>query len=298
MNTDQPSVLTGGGTRKSFVRRFASRSPRLPVIFLSVFLLVPSAPVSAFPPAPHHLFYGLIRDEFGSPLPTGAEVILETASGKRFKNWTISGLGAGVNYQLPVPMDSGSSADLYQPTALRPSVSFRITVRINGITFLPIEMTGDFRELGKVAGNSRVDLTLGVDSDGDGLPDAWERLIDSDLSKVGPQGDADDDRMNNLQEYLAGTYAFDAANGLNLKIIRFHEGRPVMEFLGVTGRTYSIQGSQNLKQWEAATFRVLEDGEAGKDRTRIRVDEIRKFEIEVVAGEGDLVPRYYRVMVE
>jgi hypothetical protein len=71
-----------------------------------------------------------------------------------------------------------------------------------------------------------------------------------------------------------------------------------MEFLGVTGRTYSIQGSQNLKQWEAATFRVLEDGEAGKDRTRIRVDEIRKFEIEVVAGEGDLVPRYYRVMVE
>jgi hypothetical protein len=223
---------------------------------------------------------------------------LETASGKRFKNWTISGLGAGVNYQLPVPMDSGSSADLYQPTALRPSVSFRITVRINGITFLPIEMTGDFRELGKVAGNSRVDLTLGVDSDGDGLPDAWERLIDSDLSKVGPQGDADDDRMNNLQEYLAGTYAFDAANGLNLKIIRFHEGRPVMEFLGVTGRTYSIQGSQNLKQWEAATFRVLEDGEAGKDRTRIRVDEIRKFEIEVVAGEGDLVPRYYRVMVE
>ena len=30
-------------------------------------------------------------------------------------------------------------------------------------------------ELGKPSETTRLDLTLGEDSDGDGLPDAWER---------------------------------------------------------------------------------------------------------------------------
>lgn len=266
--------------------------------FLLVTLSLLTLQASAFPPAPHHQFYGTIRNEYGSPLPSGAEVILETASGKQFKDYTVAGIDAGVNYRLSVPMDSGSSADLYQPTALRPSVAFRLKVRIDGVTYLPIEMKGDYRELGRVGGSSRVDLTLGEDSDNDGLPDAWERLINQDISKVDPKGDADDDRMNNLDEYLAGTYAYDSSNGLELKIIRFNEGRPVMEFLGVTGRTYSVHGSQNLDGWNGVSFRVIAEGEAGTERSLLQVRQVGRIEIEAVAPEGTPMPRYFRVMVE
>src|SRR3954464_7355414 len=116
--------------------------------------------VSAFPPAPHHLIYGLVRDEFGNPIsdPT-AEVILETASGVQIKSKVVPGLDLGVNYQLAVPIDAGLTSDAYKPTALKPLVGFRIKVKIAETTYLPIEMTGDYSHLGKPAQKTHLNLT-------------------------------------------------------------------------------------------------------------------------------------------
>ncbi len=60
---------------------------------------------------------------------------------------------------------------------------------------------------------------LEADSDGDGLPDVWERaaIIASNgdlstLSEVDPAGDLDDDGQTNLQEFEAGTGPVDTDN--------------------------------------------------------------------------------------
>ena len=37
------------------------------VILMAIAFLV-AAPAGAFPPAPHHLIYGMVRDEFGNPI--------------------------------------------------------------------------------------------------------------------------------------------------------------------------------------------------------------------------------------
>jgi hypothetical protein len=104
-------------------------------------------------------------------------------------------------------------------------------------------------------------LSLGEDTDGDGLPDAWERaLIDmlgwSGLHDVNPGDDSDGDGMSNLQEYLAGTYAFDPADGFRLDILGLNNGRPVLEFMAIRGRTYTLHGSADSRNWTPVEFRV------------------------------------------
>ena len=52
--------------------------------------------------------------------------------------------------------------------------SFRLKVKIGSVTYLPIEMKLS-KALGQAAQSTRLDLTLGEDSDNDGLPEAPER---------------------------------------------------------------------------------------------------------------------------
>ncbi len=200
----------------------------------------------AFPPAPHHLFYGMVRDEYCNPLNMeGAEVVLETSANVQVNGKIIPGLNPGVNYELKTPMDAGITSDLYKPTAMMPTVPFKLKVKIGQATYLPIEMLGDFGQIGLPGKDTRVELTLGEDADGDGLPNVWERaLIISFVGKLGLDDinggdDTDGDGLSNLNEYIAGTYAMNDKNGFDLGIVRMNADRPLLEFTAVRGRSYS-----------------------------------------------------------
>ncbi len=47
-------------------------------------------------------------------------------------------------------------------------------------------MVGSFADLGKLGGTTILDLTLGVDRDGDGIPDSWEEALLNALSRDFP----------------------------------------------------------------------------------------------------------------
>ena len=64
------------------------------------------------------------------------------------------------------------------------------------------------------------------DSDGDGLPDAWEIEFAGNLTTLSATGDADHDGQSDLQEYIAGTDPFDPS-----------------DYLGPLRLTVSIQGN-------------------------------------------------------
>lgn len=217
----------------------------------------------AFPPAPFHTIYGLARNEFGQPLEgSDVKVLLESSSGQVLQ----SGVGwvkyAGANFEIQIPMDTGVFDAPYRPTAMRPTTPFRIKVMVGKTVLLPIEMKGDMKQLGKPGGQTRIDLTLGEDADGDGLPDAWERVVAAmlgldSLDKFDADADSDGDGLSNRQEYLAGTYATDPADGFRLSIVEKREDGPVMEFLAIRGRTYTLQGSADLKAWSTLNFKLL-----------------------------------------
>lgn len=255
-------------------------------------------PAHSYPPAPFHLFYGMLRDEYGTPINvTGAEVILETSSGVQVKTKVNPGIETAANYRLEVPMDAGLLAAPYQPTALRPLVPFRVKVRIAGVTYLPIEMVGDYVNLGQPGQRTRLNLTLGEDRNGDGLPDAWQRLINPDITQVKPGADAGNG-LTYLQTYYAGTYAVDPKNGFALSILGLTNGVPLLEFLAVTGRTYTLLGSRDLKTWSAVAFRIPADGTNAPRRASYVTDAVKTVRLEAASEGADLPPTYFRLMLQ
>lgn len=230
-------------------------------------LLVGGA-AQAFPPAPHHTLYGLVRNQWGDPIDVADAIIyIQTTNTIGVKAPVVPTTQAGVNYRLNVPMDAGIAADLYSPTALRRSQPYQLKVQIGSTIYLPIEMALGAPTLGQPAQSTRLDLTLGEDTDGDGLPDAWEEAImlalGGTLAGITPNGDADADGMSNLDEYLAGTYAFDPNDGFRLSVVWLNPNDATLEFLAVRGRTYSILASSDLQQWTPVQFRVATFGDFG-----------------------------------
>lgn len=260
----------------------------------------------AFPPTPHHLVYGLVRDELGNPLSgVRAEVLLEAGGGPLARTPVAVSAEPGVNYRLAIPLDSGATADLYSPSALRPTVPFRMRVRVGNTTYLPIEMTGAASLLTRPTESTRVDLTLGVDSDGDGLPDAWEQALiaaaggGKSLADIRADGDDDVDGLTNLQEYLAGTYAFDPLDGFSLAIMGTAEGRSALEFTAIRGRSYTIEASSDLTTWTAIPFRLSADAATEPDRAAFRAADTRPLRALVGPfgedNQDEPAPRFFRL---
>jgi hypothetical protein len=258
----------------------------------------------AFPPAPHHLFYGMVRNEMGNPLAvTDAEVILETLAGTQLKARVVPNLRPGINYRLAVPMDAGLTADDYKPTALRPTVPFRMKVKIGQVTYLPIELHGNYANLGKPAQSTRLDLTLGEDADGDGLPDAWERALiavyGGTLQDIKPGDDADGDGLTNMEEYLAGTYAFDPQDGFQLDILGMSDGRPVLEFMAIRGRSYTLEGTADLQTWSPVQFRLAGADATAPALTTYTAADVRLLRIEALQPDGAPAKmRLFRLLVQ
>lgn len=260
--------------------------------------------VSAYPPAPHHVFYGVVRDELGNPLQDqDVRVIFETTGGARLTTFVEDGYRPGTNYRLEVPMDAGVTSDRYKPTAVRPTVPFQMRVQVGNQVFLPIELRADFSEMGHPGKSTRMDLTLGEDRDGDGLPDAWERqLIHSlaeldSLEDVNAGDDSDGDGLSNLDEYISGNYAFDDRDGFALKIKRVHEGRAVLEFLALQNRSYRILSSDDLEDWRPLAFEFLNDDEGGSYDV-FQSDQVEKIEVVVAETESEAIGRYFKLQVE
>lgn len=90
----------------------------------------------------------------------------------------------------------------------------------------------------------------GADSDGDGIPDAWELSYTNNLSAFSASSDSDGDGVSDLGEYVAGTHPLDAADFLRItSFVRGLLGDPTrldMQWSSKPSRFYAIQRSLKL----------------------------------------------------
>lgn len=225
---------------------------------------------SGFPPAPFHTIYGTVRDEFGRQIRVeGASVVLSRNGHEVLRQVIAPGISPDFNYQirLRMAMDRPGTRN-YTDLIQRPGEAYTLAVRINDVTYLPIEIQRD-GEVGKPGERVRINLTLGQDSDGDGIPDAWKIsqlyaagiLPDENgwpLHLLPPDGDFDGDGASNYAEYIAGTYAMDPTDYLSLQMIESHPGHVVLGFFGILGKTYSLESSTDGRKWLPEAFSTVQ----------------------------------------
>jgi len=242
---------------KSILSKFS-----LVLLTLASLLLIAFAlPLGAFPPAPFHTLYGDVRDQYGKLVPAeGSSVILYQAGSEIMRqSLTVPG-SLDYNYQMRLRIDMvRPSTTSYSSLALTTGSTFTLAVSIGGQLFYPIEVAAP-QTTGKAATRRRLNLTLGVDSDGDGLPDAWEeaQLYHAgiaagengwDLSLIDRDGDFDGDGVSNWNEYIAGTYATDKDSILAISIKEKLPSSARLEFYAFYGKSYRIESSTDLKTW-------------------------------------------------
>jgi hypothetical protein len=69
----------------------------------------------------------------------------------------------------------------------------------------------------------------------------------------------------------------------------------VLEFMAIRGRTYTVQGSDDLNDWAQVDFRY---GEQEEVQSNYRATDVRKVLITVPHGEGSGSAKFFKLMVQ
>ena len=103
---------------------------------------------------------------------------------------------------------------------------------------------------------------LRADTDGDGLPDTWERDHGTDPLRPDASADPDGDGFTNAAEFLAGTNPRDAASALRLEWVGMNAvpapGELRLGFKASAGRTYAVQWRRDLAEGPWTTLLRVE----------------------------------------
>jgi hypothetical protein len=291
-------------TKQHFARRLVAR---LTMVFMGVQLLHICPTATAYPPGPYYLLYGTVRDQYGTPLSlAGAQVVLQTPASAQFAAPIIPGVTAipGANYLMKVPLDSGVTPDLYQPKVLVPGASYKLLVVVGTVTNLPIEMGTNYLSLGQWAKTARVDLTLGVDSNGDGIPDAWEYAFLSmlgtnlPLSSLTANTILTPDGLTLEQEYLLGTALFDPGEPLNIIFVGFIGASPILQFPVLTGRSYTVLASPDLSSWSPVAFNLASEGLGGPTHSFYVAPAVATIQVYLASPPPGTSKQFYRILVQ
>ena len=227
-------------------------------------------------PAPSFFYYGIVRDAFGNPYTEESEVDLVCLrNGVELSRCCIKDYGAVANYLVAVAVDN--SDEPYSSSAVPSGSEVTFVVEDADGEQLPTYTADLLPVVGDAGKYVAADLSIGVDSDGDGLPDEWENqtaltywlLTGNYVTDLTAAGDMDGDGASNYAEYIAGTSAADEADVFkmyNAGKTENSEGIPVfsMQFFSAHGRSYIVREQLDLRDEstrQAARYSTSMDGD-------------------------------------
>ena len=166
-------------------------------------------------------------------LPSGVNFIAATATQGSYTqagsnlNWTLGSIPSGATVTLTVTVKATATATLTHTAVI----------------------AGD--QTDPVTANNTTSLSTSalLDTDADGIPDAYESahgLNPNDPSDAAK--DPDGDGFSSLQEYLIGTDPQSRASSFTATAAR-SGNNIIVSVATVVGKTYSVEWSSNLSQW-------------------------------------------------
>jgi hypothetical protein len=209
-------------------------------------------------PEPSLVMYGVVRntqdrDRLRIVFGNLTWVFQRTGGGAPFSvSATLTNINDQFSYVLRVPCETDISGFSPSTNALRLGSSYtRGSVFFNttnqAVLVDPLQASFSLSTIarGRI---ERVDLDISIvleDLDGNGLPDAWERLFFG-RTGIDPSADPDGDGLSNLDEYKAGTNPNDAQSQFRFVRVTPQAQGVLIEWSSVTNRLYSVLRSPNI----------------------------------------------------
>ncbi len=154
---------------------------------------------------------------------------------------TITNLGSTLHWTVGT-VSNGSMARL--DLTLRPQAAGFLT-NIASVVSAELEAAPSDNTLA-------AEFTVNADSDGDGVPDAYEIAYGLDPNNaLDADADQDGDGLSALQEYLAGTDPTDSQSALRVSSIDTSGSDIVIQFTAIPGKIYELQRNASFPagQW-------------------------------------------------
>jgi len=177
--------------------------------FVLAVALAAGAAEQAFVRVPPPVYGGLVKDYMQQPYSATTPVTVyarRATDGKLLASATTTDVTDGLNYSLALPMLSGKSTELlgltYGESATFSCLDGNV-MWANLVTVTP-----------ETPGFRRLDITLGHDTNGDGIADEYAAYMEKRMEEYGlsgafdPEADYNRDGVKNRAHYLAGTNPF------------------------------------------------------------------------------------------
>lgn len=232
------------------------------LLFLSMLV------AQGYPPLPPAQIHGAVRGEYGYLSESKDLFLLLLVGDEEVARTPVVKAGAfGRNYELKLPLDLNPANGRYRQLAVdaklvqREQQSFVAELNGRRVPISKVTLEESDHDL-KPGSKKVINFTLGEDSDGDSLPDDWERyqagllggiLPEDYLTVFGRNQDQDRDGMSDYDEFVAGTFAGLFKDSFNLALDQVHkDGATELSFLAVIGKSYLIESSVDGKEWKTA----------------------------------------------
>lgn len=133
-------------------------------------------------------------------------------------------------------------------------------------------------------------LAPGKDSDGDAIPDMWERQFSADLERLKKNGDADSDGASDYAEYIADTDPTDPDSLLRIREAVANPDGPgvILTWSAQPARRYAIearQGWSSESPWQESGIGVLSPSDSTLSVTVDSESDFRFFRIRALLPE-------------